>query len=98
MFKANYMDNKTFIEELSNRSGIDKETAQALTAALCTAISECVVDEDSVAIPGFGSFEPKKKLERVVVHPSSGKKLLVPPKLTILFKPSALLKQKIRNL
>lgn len=92
------MDNKTFIEEISSRCGIGKETVEMLTDTLCSVVAEVVVDEDVVAIPGFGTFESKKKMERVVVHPSTGKKLLVPPKISLVFKPSALLKQKIRNI
>lgn len=91
------MDNKTFMEELSSRCGIDRETVDTLTSTLCAVVAEAAVDEDMVAIPGFGTFESKKKMERVVVHPSTGKKLLVPPKISLVFKPSALLKQKIRN-
>ena len=52
---------------------------------------------DSVAIPGFGTFEAKKKTERVTVNPASGKKMLVPPKIVLTFKPSALLKSKLRQ-
>ena len=51
---------------------------------------------DSIAVPGFGTFEAKKKSERVTVNPASGKKMLVPPKIALTFKASALLKSKLR--
>ena len=91
------MDNKRFIEILSERVSLDKERTSRVIAQLCEVISETVVEEDCVVIPSFGCFEPKKKLERVVVHPSSGKKLLVPPRLTLGFKPSTLLKNEIKG-
>ncbi|MDE6297888.1 MAG: HU family DNA-binding protein [Muribaculaceae bacterium] len=90
------MDNKRFIEILSERTGLDKERTTRIIDDLCEVISETVVQEDCVVVPAFGSFEPKKKLERVVVHPSSGKKLLVPPRLTLGFKPSTMLKNDIK--
>ena len=62
--------------------------------SLSTVIKNRCVDMDIVAIPGFGSFEAKK---RITVHPQSGKRLLVPPKITMTFKPSALLKQKLKD-
>ncbi len=91
------MDNKRFIEILSERVGLDKDRTSRVISQLCEVISETVVDEDCVVIPSFGSFEPKKKMERVVVHPSSGKKLLVPPRLSLGFKPSTLLKNEVKG-
>lgn len=92
------MDNKRFIEILSERVGLDKGDTSKVIGQLCEIISETVVQEDCVVVPSFGNFEPKKKLERVVVHPSSGKKLLVPPRLTLGFKPSTLLKNEIKGM
>jgi nucleoid DNA-binding protein len=51
---------------------------------------------DSVQVPGFGTFEPKKRDERVMVHPSTGKRMLVPPKVVVGFKISNVLKAKIK--
>ena len=51
---------------------------------------------DTVAIPGFGNFEAKKKAERVVLNPSNGKRMLVPPKIVLNFKVSNVLKNKLR--
>ena len=50
---------------------------------------------DSVAIPSFGTFEPRKRIERIAVHPSSGKKLMVPPKIVMNFRASQILKQRV---
>lgn len=92
------MDNKRFIEILSERVGLDKDCTSRVINDLCEVISETVVQEDCVVISSFGSFEPKKKMERIVMHPSSGKKLLVPPRLTLGFKPSTLLKNEIKEM
>ena len=43
----------------------------------------------------FGNFEVKKRLERVIVNPTTGQRMLVPPKLVVAFKPSQILKAKI---
>lgn len=92
------MDSKTFISELSGHLGRDAEDISAVVTALGRTIAECVKEGDVVSMPGFGTFESKKRLEREAVHPSSGKRILIPPKLTMVFRPSTLLKQKIRNL
>ena len=50
-----------------------------------------------LAVQGFGIFDVKKKLERVVVNPATKKRMLVPPKLVLNFKPSNVLKEKAQK-
>ena len=45
----------------------------------------------------FGTFEVKKKMERIVVNPVTRQRLLVPPKLSLTFKPCPALKGKVKN-
>ena len=45
----------------------------------------------------FGTFEVKKRLERVVVNPTTKKRQLVPPKLVLGFRPVASVKEKLKN-
>ena len=52
---------------------------------------------ENVALSGFGSFEVKKRMERVVINPVTGLKMLVPPKLVLGFKPIAAIKEKLKN-
>lgn len=91
------MTNKEFIEELSrrvNKSG--KETA-SLVASLTECMSQALQDDQTVSLQGFGSFEVKKKMERISVNPVTRQRFLVPPKLTLSFKPSVALKEKFKN-
>ena len=53
--------------------------------------------DDSVSISSFGSFEIKKKMERIMVNPSTGQRMLVPPKLVLSFKPNISLKERIKS-
>ncbi|MDE6096872.1 MAG: HU family DNA-binding protein [Muribaculaceae bacterium] len=91
------MDNKTLIDNLSRRLDVSRDTVGILIEGLTQTIGECAAGLDSVSVPSFGTFEPKKRLERVALHPASGRRLLVPPKIVLTFKPSASLKQKIRK-
>ncbi len=94
---AAVMDNKTLIETLSSRLDTSRETVVALLEGLTSVMGECGMSLDIVNIPSFGSFEPRKRTERVALHPASGKRLLIPPKVTLAFRPSTSLKQKIKN-
>lgn len=91
------MDYKTFIDSLSKRINADRAETAEMVAALGSVITECALAGDSVTFPGFGNFEPKKRNERISVHPATGRRMLVPPKITLSFRPSTLLKQKVRN-
>ncbi len=91
------MDNKTLVDTLSKNLDISRDTVISLIDGLSAVVGECGAELDSISIPAFGTFEPRKRMERVAVHPASGKRLLVPPKIVLSFKPSPVLKQRIRN-
>ena len=91
------MENKELVEIISEKLGRSKSDVGKLATALCDVIEERCGALDSVAVPGFGTFEGKKKDERVMVNPSNGKRMLVPPKITLNFKVSNVLKTRLKN-
>lgn len=91
------MNNKDFMAEVSRRMGYSSKDTSALMAVLVSEIGDRLEEEQTIALQGFGAFEVKKKLERVVVNPTTQQRMLVPPKLAINFKPSPLLKEKINK-
>ena len=90
------MNNKEFISRLATKMDISPKEAQKLTTAFINELAENLDDGNSLTIQGFGSFEVKKKLERIVVNPTTKQRMLVPPKLALSFKPSNLLKDKFK--
>ena len=91
------MDSKKFLEELSNRLDISMASVNGLIEGMCDQLAKTASNLDGVVVPGFGIFEPKLREERVALHPASGKKLLIPPRIILQFKSSPVLKQKINN-
>lgn len=91
------MNNKEFISDLASRTKYNSREVNALVAATVSAIISELSEENTVAISGFGSFEVKKKLERVLVNPTTKQRMLVPPKMVVSFKPNTSLKSKIKN-
>lgn len=90
------MDNKALLDMVAERINRDAEDVNRLVDALISVVKTRCGELDSIAVPGFGTFETKKKLERVVVNPTTGKRMLIPPKIVLSFRPSALLKNKLR--
>ena len=91
------MNNKDFITELAQRTGFSMDETQQLVTCVVDAMGDHFQEDDSVLIPNFGTFEVKKKLERIMVNPSTGQRMLVPPKLVLNFKPNVSWKERVKN-
>lgn len=91
------MEHKQFFSILQERLGKDKKSVDALYSGLLQIIKERSVSMDSVSIQGFGVFEPRKKLERISVNPATRKRMLIPPRIILTFKPGAVLKNRIKE-
>ena len=91
------MNNKELINELAEEPGYTKEDSQRLVKSLIDTMSEDFEKGENVTISGFGTFEVKKRMERVLVNPTTGKKMLVPPKLVLGFKPSNSIKEQLKK-
>ena len=91
------MEHKKFIEELQRRLGKNRKEVEASVADMLQIVKERSVLMDSFSIQGFGTFEPRKKAERISVNPSTGKRMLIPPKIVLTFKPGTIIKNKLRE-
>ncbi|MBQ0115451.1 MAG: HU family DNA-binding protein [Bacteroidales bacterium] len=90
------MDNKELIRQLADKLGRSREDVEKLLDAFNGIVAEKNGMLDSVAIPGFGTFEAKKKNERVITNPANGKRMLLPPRVVAGFKISNVLKGKLK--
>ena len=91
------MNHKEFISELARVTDHSVKDTQILVNSLITEMTELLEDENQIVVPNFGSFEVRKKLERVLINPGTGQRMLVPPKLVLNFKPSNNLKERIQK-
>lgn len=91
------MNNKEFIAELASRTGFSAKDTQTLVNNIVNAMGDVFQEDNTVLVPNFGVFETKKKLERIMVNPGSGQRMLVPPKLVLNFKPTQTLKDKLKG-
>ncbi len=91
------MNNKEFIAELAQRCGYTQEKTQNLVNILVETMASNFDEGEAVSIPSFGTFEIKKRLERILVNPSTGKRMMVPPKLVLNFRPTPLVKEQLKK-
>lgn len=90
------MNNKDFITELALRTGMKPDEAQTMMNSLMATLTDSFQEGNSIMLPNFGTLEVKKKMERIMVMPS-GQRMLIPPKLTLAFKPNPSWKDKIKK-
>lgn len=90
------MNHKEFIDAYSNELGCSATEASTLVERIVSVLTRELQEGNSVCVQEFGTFEVKKKMERVSVVPSTRQRLLVPPKLVLGFKPSANLKERLK--
>lgn len=80
------MNNKEYIAELSRHTGFSQDDTQRMVRCVVEGMSQKFDEGIGVSIANFGVFEIKKRMERIVVNPSSGQRMLVPPKVVVTFK------------
>lgn len=91
------MNNKEFINRLATDLNMAPAQVQHNVVQLLKSMATLLADENSLTVQNFGTFEVRKRLERIVINPATRQKMLVPPKMVLGFKPSATLKNKIKS-
>ena len=90
------MNNKEFTSELAERLGYTIKDTSELMNSLLSSTTQELEEGNVIAVQGFGSFEVKKKAERISINPASKQRMLVPPKLVLSYRPSNTLKDKFK--
>lgn len=91
------MNNKDYIARLAQKTGYTQADTQQMVRTVIEQMSHSFEEGDTLQIGGFGTFEVKKRLERVVINPSTQQRMLVPPKLVLNFKPIASIKENLKK-
>lgn len=91
------MNNKEFINILAQSTGYTQTDTQQMVRSVIEQMEQGFEEGDSVQINGFGSFDVRKRLERIVVNPGTQQRMLVPPKLVLTFRPIAAIKENLKK-
>ena len=89
------MYNKEFVNALATRLQKNPQAVKQQIEALVNTMADMLDEGATLNVQGFGTYEVKKKKERIIIHPITKQRQLVPPKLVVAFKPSPTLKDKI---
>ena len=92
------MNSAELTATLSQRLQLSKAEVNKRIDDVASVITAELIKKNTVSLGNLGSLEVIKRNERISVNPSSGKKMLIPPKLVVKFKISNSLKDKIKEL
>lgn len=91
------MNNKEFITALAAKTGYTQGDTQRMLNTLFNAMTSHLQEDTSVVLPTIGTFEVKKKMERIIVNPNTKQRMLVPPKLVLGFRPASQFKDELKK-
>lgn len=80
------MDNKTLTQRLAKSIGEDPHRVNAMLEAFAGVLRESAKSLSAVAIPSFGTFSAVKADEEIVTDRVTGRRMLLPPQVTVQFQ------------
>jgi DNA-binding protein HU-beta len=90
------MRKSEFISKVAEKSALSKRDTEAVIEAALETITEALANRESVSFLGFGSFSSVKKDSREIVIPGTTRKVKVPEKYSVRFKPGKLLREAVK--
>jgi integration host factor subunit alpha len=77
--------------------GLSRTESATLVELVLKEITDCLERGETVKLASFGSFVVRAKRSRIGRNPKTGAEVRIPPRRVMVFKPSAILKQRING-
>jgi len=84
-------------EAVYQKVGLSRTESAAFVELVLKEITDCLERGETVKLSSFGSFVVRQKGERIGRNPKTGTEVPIAPRRVMVFKPSAILKQKINE-
>jgi len=84
-------------EAVYQKVGLSRTESSALVELVLKEITDCLERGETVKLSSFGSFVVRKKGQRIGRNPKTGTEVPISPRRVMVFKPSAILKQRING-
>ena len=88
---------KELIGQVAAEAGISKKQAEQLLSTTNAIVRDNLMVGKTIQLQGLGWLEVKERNERIIVHPKTGERTLVPRKHQLAFRPVAPLKEELKN-
>ena len=85
------------IQEIANKTGVDKQDVSATIEAFFKVIKNAMADHENVYFRNFGSFVVKKRAQKVARIISKNKSIIIPEHHIPAFKPAKTFVNKVKE-
>ena len=85
------------INEIADKTGIDKADVTATVEALFTVVKDSMAEGENIYIRGFGSFVNKKRAKKIARNISKNTAIIIDEHYIPSFKPSKVFVEKIKT-
>ena len=82
------MTKADIVNEISNKTGIEKVAVQEIVEGFMETVKEFMIDGQNVYLRGFGSFIVKKRAQKKARNITKNKEIVIPEHYIPSFKPS----------
>lgn len=89
------MNKAELINAVAEKAGLSKKDSEAAVSAALEAITATLAEGEKVQLVGFGSFEVKKREERVGRNPKTNEEIKIPASKVPTFKAGKALKDAV---
>ena len=91
------MTKEDVINEISDKTGIDKADVQTSVEAFFTVVKNNMVNGENVYVRGFGSFVNKKRAKKIARNISKNTAIVIDEHFIPSFKPSKIFVDKVKK-
>lgn len=84
--------------KLAAKTRIPYSAIETVIDAFTDFVGELMTNGESVALPGFGIFEPKSRSPRIGRNPHTGEPVEIPARVMPSFKPAQDLKSRVSGI
>lgn len=89
------MTKSEIVKEISRQTGIDKVSVLSVVEGFMTAVKDSLAHGENVYLRGFGTFQIKRKAEKLARNISKNTTVIVPAHNVPAFKPADSFKEQV---
>jgi DNA-binding protein HU-beta len=92
------MNKAKLIEQMSKMCKMPKATCKKTLEAFIKSVGQTLKGGKSVVLTGFGTFLLVKRKSRMGINPATGKKMQIPAKKVVKFRPGKAVRELVSSL
>lgn len=85
------------INEIADKTGIDRTDVQATVEAFFSVVKNTMADGENIYVRGFGSFVNKKRAQKIARNISKNTAMVIEEHYVPAFKPSKVFIEKVKS-